>query len=189
VRNRMDSVMTPGGPGSIDQVMVDSDGTHYLVDFAAGGHQWYPADKVQDPPAYADTFGFPDALPSECAQPERRTHQADTHAARKARPLARGVLYYCPDALGEVAKLSAVGNDQHNPGEPMHWAKGKSTDHGDCILRHQADYDELDKDGVLHAVKVAWRALMQLQTFLEAQDPELAARRQAQRDRQARGER
>lgn len=113
----------------------------------------------------------------------------DKHRQRKERPVFRGVAAYFPDALAEVAHVSLVANEQHNAGEPMHWAYGKSMDHGDCILRHQADYDELDDDGLLHAAKVAWRALAQLQTLLEARDPELHARRQAQRDRAARGER
>lgn len=132
---------------------------------------------------YAETFGYPEALPSEV------TAEPSEHAKRKAQPLARGVLYYAPDALGYVAEVSRVGNEQHNPGEPMHWAKEKSKDHGDCILRHQADFDELDTDGLLHAGKVAWRALMQLQTLLESRDPALAERRQAQRDRAKKGER
>ncbi len=101
----------------------------------------------------------------------------------------RGLLAYAPDALAAVARVSLIGNEQHNPGKPLHWDFAKSNDHGDCIVRHQMDYDELDDDGALHAEKVAWRALMQLQTLLEKRNPELHARRQAQRDRAARGER
>lgn len=86
---------------------------------------------------------------------------------RKDRPLARGVLDYFPDALLEVARLSKIGNDQHNPGQEMHWAKEKSTDHADCILRHLIDRGTLDADDVLHDVKVAWRALALAQTELE----------------------
>jgi hypothetical protein len=88
---------------------------------------------------------------------------------RKAIPLCTGVLDYFPDALAAVAVLSKHGNDQHNPGQPLHWAKGKSTDHADCILRHQATRFERDGNGVLHATSVAWRALAQLQTMLEAE--------------------
>lgn len=130
--------------------------------------------------------------PFEATFPTPATHTPTTgekHAERKACPLARGALYYFPDALMELARLSAVGNEQHNKGQPMHWAFSKSSDHGDCILRHQADYDEEDDDGVLHAVKVLWRAAAQLQTLLEKRDPDLHTKRQAQRDRQARGER
>lgn len=88
--------------------------------------------------------------------------------SRKDAPIARGVLDYFPNALAEVAALSRIGNEQHNPGQPMHWAKEKSTDHADCIIRHLIDRGTIDTDGVRHATKVAWRALALLQTELEA---------------------
>lgn len=82
-------------------------------------------------------------------------------------PMARGLLDYFPDALAYVAYVSKVGNDQHNPGQELHWAKEKSTDHADCIVRHLVDRGRLDVDDVLHSGKVAWRALALLQTELE----------------------
>lgn len=88
-------------------------------------------------------------------------------AARKAVPIVSGCLDYFPDALAAVAALSLVGNEQHNPGEPLHWARGKSTDEADCILRHLMDRGTFDTDGVRHSVKVAWRALALLQKELE----------------------
>lgn len=88
-------------------------------------------------------------------------------ADRKAVPMARGLLDYFPDALAEVARVSQAGNDQHNPGEPLHWARDKSTDHADCIIRHLVDRGSLDSDGQRHSAKVAWRALAMLQTELE----------------------
>lgn len=94
---------------------------------------------------------------------------------RKERPVARGVLDYFPDALLEVARLSKIGNDQHNPGQEMHWAKEKSTDHADCILRHLIDRGTMDTDGVLHSAKVAWRALALLQTELDKMYAERAS--------------
>lgn len=104
--------------------------------------------------------------------------KADTEAERrKGQPVARGVLDYFPDALLAVAELSRIGNEQHNPGQPMHWAKEKSTDHADCILRHLIDRGTMDTDGVSHTVKVAWRALALLQTEIEAADPALKAKR------------
>jgi len=88
---------------------------------------------------------------------------------RKGVPLASGCLDYFPAALAEVARLSKAGNDKHNPGEPLHWARGKSTDHADCIMRHLADRGVIDEeDGFSHTVKVAWRALALLQEELEA---------------------
>lgn len=86
---------------------------------------------------------------------------------RKALPICTGVLDYFPLALVEVAKCSKAGNDQHNPGQPLHWAKEKSTDHADCIIRHLMDRGTVDGDGVRHSAKVAWRALALLQTEME----------------------
>ena len=82
--------------------------------------------------------------------------------------MARGLLDYFPDALFAVAELSRIGNEQHNPGEPMHWAKEKSTDEADCIIRHLIDRGKLDTDGVRHSTKVAWRALALLQREIES---------------------
>jgi hypothetical protein len=88
--------------------------------------------------------------------------------ARKERPITRGVLDYFPRAIAEVAHCSWVGNQQHNPGEPLHWAKEKSTDHADCITRHLIERGTVDDDGVRHSAKVAWRALAMLETELAA---------------------
>jgi len=89
--------------------------------------------------------------------------------ARKQRPVYSGVLSYFPDALLEVAYVSFIGNQQHNPGEPLHWAKEKSTDEPDCIVRHMIDHLEnpVDDDGSLHLAKAAWRALANLQRYLD----------------------
>lgn len=90
--------------------------------------------------------------------------------SRKAVPICTGVLDYFPDALAAVAECSKAGNDQHNPGQPLHWAKEKSTDHADCILRHMVDRGTRDKDNIRHSAKVAWRALAQLQIEIEKED-------------------
>jgi hypothetical protein len=87
---------------------------------------------------------------------------------RKDIPLARGLLDYFPAALAEVAMVSRIGNEKHNPGEPLHHARGKSTDHADCIVRHLVDRGTLDENGVRHSAYVAWRALALLQEELEA---------------------
>lgn len=101
---------------------------------------------------------------------------------RKERPVARGVLDYFPDAIAAVANVSYVGNQQHNPGESMHWDRSKSGDHADCVARHLMERGKLDSDGLRHSAKVAWRALALLQIELEngADDNGL---RQAQADR------
>lgn len=87
---------------------------------------------------------------------------------RKNVPLYSGVLRYFPDALLAVAELSRIGNEQHNPGEPMHWARGKSDDHHDAAARHLLECGTWDTDGVRHAAKLAWRALAILQLEIEA---------------------
>jgi len=89
-------------------------------------------------------------------------------AARKAVPLATGLLDYFPDALAAVASLSKVANEQHHPGEPLHWDRAKSADHPDCLMRHLMERGTIDTDGQRHSAKVAWRALALLQEEIEA---------------------
>ena len=85
---------------------------------------------------------------------------------RKMYAMARGLLDYFPDALAEVAKLSYLGNQKHNPGEEMHHARGKSTDHADCIIRHLVGRGGFDGD-TRESAALAWRALALLQEELE----------------------
>lgn len=93
---------------------------------------------------------------------------------RKKIPIASGVLDYFTAALAEVAKVSQAGNDQHNPGEPLHWARGKSMDHDDTMLRHFVERGTLDSDGQRHSAKMCWRALAILQLELEAEGAPIA---------------
>ena len=87
---------------------------------------------------------------------------------RKAIPLVTGVLDYFPAALAEVAKVSKSGNDKHNPGEPMHWAREKSTDQADAIGRHLLERGGIDPEtGQRYSAQLAWRALALLQIELE----------------------
>ena len=95
---------------------------------------------------------------------------SDNSAERKAIPIATGVMDYFPLALIEVAKTSKAGNDQHNPGQPLHWDKTKSMDHADCIARHLIDRGTMDSDGIRHSAKVAWRALALLQIEMEQEN-------------------
>ena len=94
--------------------------------------------------------------------------------ARKEIPLASGVFDYFPDALAEVAKVSKAGNDQHNPGQPLHWARGKSTDQADTMLRHFIERGTVDTDGMRHSAKMVWRGLAILQLELEAEGAPIA---------------
>lgn len=89
--------------------------------------------------------------------------------ARKERPIARGVLDYFPDAIAEVAYVSFIGNEQHNPGQPMHWSKHLSPDEADALMRHLLERGKIDTDGTRHSAKVAWRALAMLQREIDAE--------------------
>ena len=89
--------------------------------------------------------------------------------ARKDFPVATGVVDYFPDALVAVAEVSRVGNEQHNPGQPLHWDRSKSTDDSDALMRHFIERGTLDSDGIRHSAKIAWRALALLQKELEGE--------------------
>jgi len=97
---------------------------------------------------------------------------------RKNFPMLSGVLRYFPAALAGIAKISKLGNDKHNPGQPMHHARGKSTDHGDCIIRHLTDTEDLlaaiergesvtPEQALVEASQLAWRALAYAQELHE----------------------
>lgn len=86
---------------------------------------------------------------------------------RKAVPIFSGVLMYFPDAIAAVAQCSQRGNDQHNPGQPLHWNREKSTDEHDALVRHLMEAGTFDRDGIRHSAKVAWRALAALQKEIE----------------------
>lgn len=88
-------------------------------------------------------------------------------AARKRIPLGSGLFDYFPAALVEIAKVSFIGNEQHNPGQPVHWNRSKSADQIDTLLRHLTERGSIDVDGVRHSAKMAWRALALLQLELE----------------------
>ena len=87
---------------------------------------------------------------------------------RKKIPIYSGVLKYFPDAIAAVAAVSFAGNEQHNPGEPLHWARHKSTDQEDTLARHLMEAGSIDSDGHRHSAKAAWRDLAILQLEIEA---------------------
>lgn len=106
---------------------------------------------------------------------------------RKRIPVTLGVLAYFPRSIAALAALAREGNERHNPGEPLHWARAKSTDHLDCLGRHTldalADVRHVQRDGyvvtlamgreesgMLHAVEMAWRALAHLEECLDVRE-------------------
>lgn len=108
--------------------------------------------------------------PGVCVPHDLRTPVLPTDSeARKRIPIFSGVLNYFPLALAAVARLSKMGNDKHNPGEPLGWSRNKSTDHLDCIARHLLDAETFDAETqeYLDAMAMAWRALAHLQGLEE----------------------
>jgi hypothetical protein len=96
-----------------------------------------------------------------------------TSAERKAAPVHTGVMLYFPDALMAIARHSKKANDKHNPGEPLHWARAKSTDQTDAAARHLLTPNAIDPDtGEIELVGAAWRTLAELQL---AEEKRLAA--------------
>ena len=89
--------------------------------------------------------------------------------ARKRVPIVSGVLDYFPDAIAAVAECSRVGNEQHNPGTPLHWDRAKSGDEADALGRHLIERGTVDSDGIRHSAKLAWRALALLQKEVEGE--------------------
>lgn len=99
--------------------------------------------------------------------PTRATTLPTEPAERKKYPLASGFFDYFPDAIVAVANVSWVGNEQHNPGKPLHWDRSKSADEADTCLRHFSQRGTLDTDGKRHTAKAAWRMLALLQKEIE----------------------
>ena len=77
---------------------------------------------------------------------------------RKGIPIYSGCIKYFPRTLAAVARRSKLGNDQHNPGKPLHWDRSKSGDELDAMMRHLID-EEWEC--------VAWRALAHCEKMLE----------------------
>lgn len=98
------------------------------------------------------------------------------YKARKDIPLYDGTVGYFPLAFREMARVSMDGNEQHNAGEPLHWAREKSTDQINTAFRHLVDsmsgviFDGLSRtDGkpIYHLAKTFWRIGAALQLLVE----------------------
>lgn len=109
---------------------------------------------------------------------------------RKDAPMYRGLLGYFPAALFEVAAHSMDSDKKHNPGavDGPTWARGKSADHEDALIRHIIDAGQrrnrMECSGHggppprgssardarrYHLRCLAWRALALLQEDCEAE--------------------
>jgi hypothetical protein len=107
---------------------------------------------------------------SQSDAPNRATTLPTDRATRKLFPVATGVLDYFPDAIVALSEVSYMGNQQHNPGEPLHWARGKSMDQENTMIRHYLERGTYDEDGIRHTAKMAWRALAILQLEIEKEN-------------------
>lgn len=90
--------------------------------------------------------------------------------ARESWPFYDYMYGYFPDAFMAEVEVSWVGNQQHNPGQKMHWAREKSTDHMNKAMRHIDDYgrgNKKDTDGCWHLAKAIWRLKARLQLDIE----------------------
>lgn len=94
-------------------------------------------------------------------------HEQKFDLNRKHYPVHTGCFCYFPNALKYISHVSWVGNEQHNPGQPLHWDKNKSTDDADARARHILG-EEVDVDGLLEEGKAAWRSLAVLEKKLES---------------------
>ena len=98
-----------------------------------------------------------------------------TDQERKALPLWTFLMEYFPDALLAMADVAIEGNKQHNPGQPLHWAREKSTDQMNTAFRHMWDYGRgvvKDVDGQYHLAKAIWRLSAELQLLIERERDE-----------------
>lgn len=161
-------------------VVVVEDNRYRLDEIGPDGAQWVP---LPEPGYRACVPVLRDSGEPATANEVHRALAAirrprtlpDDSDARKEIPIAEGVLFYFPAALAEVARISKIGNDKHNPGEPLHHARGKSMDHEDCIVRHTLDARESGGgERTEHLANRAWRALAALQEHCEAQGAPLA---------------
>jgi hypothetical protein len=167
-----------GGEGEIDALSTAYEKMVDLLNAAV-----YPAiDRHAEVITY-DAYDACESYPPRDAEPAPRPctpppapHEpppfmSTDSAIRKRMPVATGVLKYFPDAQLLKAWVSKVGNDKHNPGEPLHWDKSKSGDEPDAEVRHMLDgFRGLPADPGLeplahlgHLASKAWRADAELQ--------------------------
>jgi hypothetical protein len=107
---------------------------------------------------------------------EKKLPTPSADADRKAIPVWTGCVRYFPSALLEVAKVSKAGNDRHNPGQPLHWAQGKSMNQQDTAMRHLLDADATEgtPEELNHLAQAAWRVLARLQLACQREGAPLA---------------
>lgn len=118
-------------------------------------------------PSFLAADRKPESVTAPVTKAPRRLLSTMDSAERKKYPVISGCIDYFPDAIAMVSHISWLGNEKHNKGQPLHWARGKSGDHADCEGRHMIERTGVDENGALHIACKAWRALAELQEYLE----------------------
>lgn len=152
----------------------DSDGT-YRVWIEDEDWEWVSEKQVSRPPApvygpvLVGTNGAPLTGKDIFGMPLGQRMQYDNSSPRrKDQPVTEGFLDYFPATARLTAELSRLGNEKHNPGEPLHHARGKSKDHRNCAVRHLMDADVIDPEtGLVEAVGAVWRSSAYVQELAE----------------------
>ncbi len=139
---------------------VWDDRTWYLVEYENGEHLSVSEYEVAAAPS------------CEAKDHERpadwRMYYDNSSSRRKDQPVTEGFLDYFPAAVRLCAELSRLGNEKHNPGEPLHHARGKSKDHRNCAVRHLMDADTADPEtNLVEAVAAFWRLGAYIQELCE----------------------
>ena len=145
------------------------DPTHKPKPWQCEQHRGGEMNKIAERAATAEGLGTHDKYTDEANTPLDSLFPASAQG-RKDHPVFTGFLMYFPDAIAAVARVSKKGNDQHNPGQPLHWAREKSTDQMDTATRHMMDHgtgNVRDTDGEYHLAKAAWRICAELQLTIE----------------------
>lgn len=141
---------------------VCADGDYFLVSLADPNYG--------EPGTWAYDFCTLDYEETREEEPIKQTALPLDSGKRKEFPLFSGLLAYFPAALAQVSNHSFIGNEKHNPGKPLQHARGKSTDHLDCVLRHIVDSREVTGSKRVEELRAAaWRVLAELQEELERQ--------------------
>lgn len=91
-------------------------------------------------------------------------------ADRKRLQLWTYLIEYFPDSFLAEVEVAMRGNEQHNPGQPLHWARSKSRDQYNTAFRHLFEHGRgvrKDTDGQYHLAKAIWRLKAALQLLIE----------------------
>jgi len=108
----------------------------------------------------ADVEMWPHAKNFECIdwQPlQTKPASATTRAPSARRCRSIRSCRVLPDAFAALARHSKKCNEKAQSGEPMHWARHKSTDHLNCAARHLLTPMRSSDSGEIELVDAMWR--------------------------------